>query len=130
MDDKRLTIERWLIKADHDLLTAKTMLHVEGTMDVVCFHAQQCAEKCLKAYLVFVGHDFPKTHDLHNLLKLCTDHDPSFASMEDDARILSDYAVEVRYVDDWRIIEPGEAANAIEMTTHIYEYVKQKLGIN
>lgn len=130
MDDKRLTIERWLIKADHDLLTAKTMLGVEGTTDVVCFHAQQCAEKCLKAYLVFVDRDFPKTHDLQNLLKLCADHDPSFASMEDDARILSDYAVEVRYVDDWRTIESEEAVNAMEMAMNIYEHVKQKLGGN
>lgn len=106
------------------------MLGVEGTTDVVCFHAQQCAEKCLKAYLVFVDRDFPKTHDLQNLLKLCADHDPSFASMEDDARILSDYAVEVRYVDDWRTIESEEAVNAMEMAMNIYEHVKQKLGGN
>ena len=32
--------------------------------DGVCFHAQQCIEKYLKAKLVEADIDFPKTHNL------------------------------------------------------------------
>lgn len=129
MDDKRLTVERWLIKAARDLLTSKTMFSTnESTTDVVCFHAQQCAEKSLKAFLVFIEHDFPKTHDLQNLLKLCASHDPSFVSLEDDARFLSDYAVEVRYVDGWRDIAADEASEAIARAENAVLFVKSKLN--
>ncbi len=128
MDDRRLTTERWLIKADRDLLTAKTMFNTNETAsDVVCFHAQQCAEKCLKAFLVSIKKDFPKTHDLQNLLKLCAAHDPAFASLEDDARFLSDYAVEVRYVDDWRDIPADEAAEAIDKAEKMALFIRAKI---
>ena len=48
----RTAMSRWLIKADNDLVTARTMLGVDPPVtDTACFHAQQCVEKCLKAFL-------------------------------------------------------------------------------
>lgn len=45
MDDKRLTVERWLVKAERDLRTARTLIGGEDApTDVVCFHCQQAAE--------------------------------------------------------------------------------------
>jgi HEPN domain-containing protein len=38
--------------------------------DTVCFHAQQCVEKYLKAFLVLEGIDFPKTHDIGKISAL------------------------------------------------------------
>jgi hypothetical protein len=35
--------------------------------EVICFHAQQCVEKYLKALLVLNRTDFPKTHDIRRL---------------------------------------------------------------
>ena len=111
MDDKELTINRWRLKAQHDLLTAKTMLGAEShPTDVVCFHCQQCAEKMLKAYLVLQDRDFPKTHDIRNLLDICADHDLEFGTLCSEAASLTDYAVQPRYVDDWRDIPVDEAA--------------------
>ncbi len=40
----------------------------ESPTDTVCFHAQQCVEKYLKAVLVSEAIDFPKTHDLEELM--------------------------------------------------------------
>ena len=37
---------------------------------LVAYHAQQCAEKCLKAYLVAGLTDFPCTHNIGVLLEL------------------------------------------------------------
>ncbi len=52
MDDaKQTTIARWLAKAKNDLITARTMLDTDPPItDIVYFHAQQCAEKALKAF--------------------------------------------------------------------------------
>ena len=52
----------WMTKAENDLKTAVHTLDLgeECPTDMVCFHAQQCVEKYLKAVLVLDGIDFPK----------------------------------------------------------------------
>lgn len=128
MDDKELTIHRWRLKAEHDLLTARTMLEDEAhPTDVVCFHCQQCAEKMLKAYLVLQDRDIPRTHDLRNLLDMCADHDPEFKALCSEAANLTDYAVQPRYVDDWRDIPLDEAAEAVQHAERFMVLVSGKL---
>ena len=72
-NSQALTVVReWVAKADNDLKTAVHTLKLgqECPTDTVCFHAQQCVEKYLKAYLVLQGVDFPKTHDIERLVAL------------------------------------------------------------
>jgi len=47
-------VSEWVQKAQADLLTSRRELAVQDdpNYDAVCFHAQQCAEKYLKACLV------------------------------------------------------------------------------
>jgi len=53
-------VRGWLEKARRDLATAQSQLRVaEPPADIICFHAQQAAEKYLKAYLVWRGIEFP-----------------------------------------------------------------------
>ncbi|HEX9668755.1 MAG TPA: HEPN domain-containing protein, partial [Thermoanaerobaculia bacterium] len=56
----------WILKAENDLKTAVHVLKLgeHCPTDSVCFHAQQCVEKYVKAVLILAGTDFPKTHDL------------------------------------------------------------------
>ncbi len=60
-------------KAEGDFATAERELGVtvNPNYDAVCFHAQQCAEKYLKAQLQESGIRFGKTHDLTLLLWRC-----------------------------------------------------------
>jgi HEPN domain-containing protein len=129
MDEmKKTAIERWLIKAEHDLQTTRTMLEVNPPVtDIVCFHAQQCAEKCLKAFLVFVDVHVEKTHYLPRLVELCSQIDPDFGNFSDMAAELTDYAVEGRYPDDWRDITADEAIKAKKKAEKIMAFVRQKL---
>ncbi len=66
---KAETIE-WVQKAEGDMNTAQREFTVlEKTKhDAVCFHAQQCAEKYLKARLIEEGLPVTRTHDLEILL--------------------------------------------------------------
>jgi HEPN domain-containing protein len=69
-----------------------------GIWEASCFHAQQAAEKFLKAYLVFRDEMFPYTHDLAPLLDQAARSDPRFKRYKRLAKRLSPYAVQVRYV--------------------------------
>jgi|HubBroStandDraft_6_1064221.scaffolds.fasta_scaffold340642_2 HEPN domain-containing protein len=59
-------------KAEQDFRSAERLLSIEEDcpFDHVTFHAQQCAEKYLKALLVERGTDFPRTHSLRILTQL------------------------------------------------------------
>lgn len=129
MDDKQLTIQRWLIKAERDLVTARTMLdREEPPTDIVCFHAQQCSGRALKAFLVAMERDFPKIHDLTKLLDLCIQDDPSLAALETTAADLADYALEPRYVDEWRDIPRAEAEEAVRKAASVLAQMRQKVA--
>jgi hypothetical protein len=49
-------IESWLVKADHDLMSAQRLLEIEPMiLDNGCFHRQQDIEKCLNDGLKVVN---------------------------------------------------------------------------
>jgi HEPN domain-containing protein len=89
----------WVAKAEGDFLTAGRELAAADrpNYDGVCFHAQQCAEKYLKALLVEEGVAFPKVHDLAALLSLLLPFHPEWEAHRRSCEALTDSAVEVRY---------------------------------
>jgi HEPN domain-containing protein len=64
--------QEWIAKAEGDWQDALSRYRARKypNYDSTCFHAQQCAEKYLKARLDEAGHVFSKTHDLSLLLRL------------------------------------------------------------
>ena len=94
---KELTAE-WLAKAEEDYSVATGLLRRRKVpADSICFHAQQAAEKYLKAVLQEHGVRFGKTHDLEGLLRLCSTVLPPLTLLVPDAELLNDYAVRYRY---------------------------------
>ena len=73
----------WCEKGRRDFITAQNGLGDINEIfpDIVCFHAQQAAEKYLKAYLVFLEEDFPKTHALEDLVLLAAVKDPAIRDL-------------------------------------------------
>jgi HEPN domain-containing protein len=97
----------WLAKAENDLLNIENNLAADHVpWDTVSFHAQQAAEKLLKAFLVYHGRPLARTHDLVSLLTGCVEIDPSLAGLQQDCQKLSYYAVASRYPAD--LYEPQE----------------------
>jgi HEPN domain-containing protein len=129
-DDLKLAIERWLAKAKNDLRTAETMLAIdEPVTDTACFHAHQCVEKCLKAFLTSVDVHVERTHDLARLIEICSEKDPGFESHRSSAITLADYAIASRYPDDWRDIPLEEAKLALEAAKKVDDFVRGRLAI-
>ena len=50
-----IVLREWLVKAENDLTAASQILKMgkAAPMDTICFHAQQCLEKYIKAILVY-----------------------------------------------------------------------------
>jgi HEPN domain-containing protein len=107
MSAARSNYRTWLAKAEHDLLNIENNLKASAIpWDTVCFHAQQAAEKLLKAFLVFHAQPAILTHDLVALLAICVQINPSLAVRQQDCQKLSYYAVAARYPSD--LYEPTE----------------------
>ena len=101
-------LREWIQKAEEDYGVALREIRARKNpaYNAVCFHAQQCLEKYLKAALSQGDKPFVKTHDLDVLLNDCIDRFPLWATMRADLKRLSRYAVQFRY--------PGESADREE----------------
>ncbi len=99
------TTAEWVAKAEDDyaVLERESRVVVHPSYDAICFHAQQCAEKYLKARLCEADAAFGKTHDLVALLDQVLDCEPTWETFREDLAYLTDFAVSVRY--------PGESAD-------------------
>ena len=100
-------VQEWIDKAEGDYLTATREADASPpNYDAVCFHAQQCIEKLLKALLTALGKTPPKTHDLTVLDSLLSSIWPECRLPIEQLRLLSTAAVMFRY--------PGESAGPEE----------------
>jgi len=62
--------KRWLAYAQQDMDVASELAAAgKGYTHAICYHAQQAAEKAIKAGLIFAQIDFPFVHDLRDPLK-------------------------------------------------------------
>jgi HEPN domain-containing protein len=105
---------RWLRYAREDLATAVALRGEEGFVPrQVCWLAQQAAEKAIKAALVRLQLEFPRTHDLDLLLNLLPD-DWSLHAQAIDLTQLSEWAVEARYPGDWPEATVSDAQTAVQ----------------
>ena len=82
----------WLRRARSDLQLARVARPDEVLFEELCFHAQQAAEKALKAVLIARGIPVPRSHNIRTLLDLLGDPGSLPASVE-EAASLTDYAV-------------------------------------
>ncbi|HEX3733540.1 MAG TPA: HEPN domain-containing protein [Solirubrobacterales bacterium] len=97
--------------AREDLASAKALATAEGISErPVGFHAQQAVEKALKAAIALTGGDFPFTHNLGLLMRLCEDNGLELPPDLQKADRLTPYAATVRYgLGDPGTVDPVDA---------------------
>jgi HEPN domain-containing protein len=122
-------VNKWLMKAERDFKTVKKLMGVgEIITDTACFHAQQSIEKYLKAFLIYHQIPFGRTHDLIFLVQKCKDIDKDFEKFNiPKVDKLTDYAVEVRYPNEFYIPTLEEARESYQIAKEIRDFVKGKL---
>ena len=114
-----LTLE-WIQKAENDYAAVQQLLQAPNPLhDIICFHAQQCIEKYLKAWLQEANIPVQRTHNLEELLVLITPTLPTWSDWEPDFKVITAYAVDPRY--------PGDSATSdnTQHAMHICDEVRQ-----
>jgi HEPN domain-containing protein len=122
MKDSLALARGWIRKGDSDLADARRTIASEGPYDTACFHAQQAAEKYLKALLAWHGQVIPRSHDLEEIQDQCEGVAPVPALVELDLADLTGYAVELRYDPDFWPDQPI-AAEAVALAERVRSIV-------
>jgi HEPN domain-containing protein len=124
---KPLTHE-WVEKAEEDYRVAKREQRAKpSAYSAVCFHAQQCAEKYLKALLQEHAVPFQRTHDLEALMSLGLPVVPTLETHRESLQWLTAFAVEVRY--------PGmkasrkDAERCVQIATSLRILIRRQLKV-
>jgi len=128
-DDERLGVVReWVARAEDDFKTATGLLKSvkDAPPSSICFHAQQCIEKYLKAHLVWQRRDFAKIHDIGELLaRLGTQAGVTLTVVEQ--RRLTWYATSGRYPGHYEPISPKEARAAVALARKLRAATRKAL---
>jgi len=120
--------KEWIRKAEGDYRLAALAMKANNPQlyDGVCYHAQQCAEKYLKAFRVYHGRSYRRIHPLIPLLEDCIEIDPTFEFIRtpcdditgvDQSRYPSDFANE----DDAKL--------ALKSAKIIRKFVRGKISL-
>lgn len=81
-DLRTLEVRGWLLRASEDLRTGRhDLTATPPLLNDAAFHAQQCAEKAMKAYLVHREQQFRKTHNLTELDGAVARSEPRLAKL-------------------------------------------------
>ncbi|MBA7707324.1 hypothetical protein ES703_116194 [subsurface metagenome] len=108
----------WLRYARSDLELARVTRPDEVLFEGLCFHAQQAAEKALKAVLIAKGVPPPKTHNIRTLLDLLPQEVIAPQEIE-DAVSLTDYAVTSRYPGDFESVDEEEYKETVRLAENV-----------
>jgi HEPN domain-containing protein len=118
----------WVEKAEEDFRVARREQGAKpAAYNAVCFHAQPCVEKYLKALLQEHELPFYRTHDLEALMKLCLSMTPELEQYREPLQWLTVFAVEARY--------PGikakrkDAERCFQIATSLRTLIRRRLGL-
>ncbi len=122
--DRLVETAKWTRYAQEDLAAARALTaNAAGVPRHVCWLAQQAAEKAIKAVLVYLQIDFPRTHDLDALRALLPDDWKTKTDPADLAE-LTEWAVEARYPGDWADAVPEDARSALKASSVVCSMVE------
>ncbi|TSC87985.1 MAG: hypothetical protein G01um101416_300 [Microgenomates group bacterium Gr01-1014_16] len=128
----RLVVWEWLYKADQDFGFAKTTFESEQPYyDQICFMFQQAAEKYLKAFVVGRKLKFTKTHDLVELLEICSAGDEKLRVLRPKCDFLDGFYIEPRYPDEKFVVTTkDQAKEALVAAEAVQVEIRKKLGVS
>ena len=127
LDPKAQETQEWLSIAKTDLAASQSLAPNDAFAAQASFHAQQSAEKALKAFLVWHQVRFKKDHDIRYLGDLILKIDPTLTGLIDEAVSLNPYAVTTRYPGFSDEIEADEVKEAIKIAGKVHNAILTRL---
>lgn len=127
--DKDDQVKKWLKNAHSDLALASIDLPDGVMYEQLCFHAQQAAEKSIKALLIHLSVEFPFTHNIQLLIGLLPSDIQNMPIMA-DAISLTPYAVLTRYPGEIDVVTDDKYLEAIKTSKSVVEFVESYVSQN
>jgi HEPN domain-containing protein len=98
MPESSSIVTEWVRRANDDWKVVQLSRRLpEPLWEIASFHAQQSAEKYMKAFLIQKGWKLKKTHDLTDLLSDCIGYDSALSLLSTDRQELTPFALAGRY---------------------------------
>lgn len=122
------TANEWLRFADEDFRLAEHAFALASSVPyrLIAYHAQQCVEKSLKAYLVYQDIDFPFTHNIGKLLDWCG-ADAAWTIKIRIAEELTPFAVTARYPGISKPVTKQAAMKALKTAKRVRTVIMKAL---
>lgn len=122
------TPEEWLRRAKSNLAKAKQPKPKEAYWEDLCFDAQQAAEKAIKGALVFRGVDFPRIHDLAELMTLLKHSDQEIPDELWETDDLTEYATETSCARMAEPVTEDEYRKAVALAEQVVGWAEKMLS--
>lgn len=119
--------KNWLKRAKSNLIRAQLPKPADVFWEDLCYDAQQCVEKSLKALLIFHQVKFRYVHDIGELLKTLKLNGVSYPDEFNEAVILTDYAVETRYPIVSEPVTEEEYKEAVRIANLVYNWTESEI---
>ena len=121
-----LTLEK-IQKAEDDWAMLTLALQSPRPLrDPICFHAQQCVEKYLKAWLQEANIRPPRTHELNVLLHLIVPTHPEWQAWRTDFAKFKPHAVDARYET---FMTEADAEHAVRICNEVRTAIRAVLQL-
>ena len=120
------TFEMWLRRARSNLAIARMDKREDVMLEDLCFEAQQAAEKALKALLIDLSGDYPRTHAFTLLLTRLEAYLTVPRAVREVIE-LSDYAVQLRYPGDYHPVSEEEYQRAVVLAARVLRWVESQI---
>ena len=123
VDEATYSAETWLEFAEDDLVLARSVLGQARLGRLICYHAQQAAEKALKAYVAdLTNTPVPRTHNLLALSQLIREMGGRDAP-EWAVEVLNEYGTMPRYPPA-ALPSPEAATRAVGLAEDVLSFVR------
>ena len=99
MKNPRQYALRWIRDAENTLRHAEQVFQQTDAYNVVCFLAEQVAQKALKAVRYLDGARFINIHSVSELIREVSQKRPEFLPLRSQGAILDQYYLTTRYPD-------------------------------
>jgi HEPN domain-containing protein len=118
----------WLARAKGDLAIARAPLPEGAFYEDLCFHAQQAAEKALKAVYRHNGLAFEYTHDLEELVSGLKRQGVRISPEVEEAVVLTSFAWEARYPGLAEPVTPREYGEALRHCGSVVAWAERQIA--
>ena len=135
MKHPRQNALRWIREAENTLRQAEKINEQQDAHNLVCFLAEQIAQKALKAVRYLDGARLVSIHSVSELIKEISTERPEFRALQSQGAMLDQYYITTRYPD--AVAEPAipselfsreQAGEALRIARTVFEACKSVIA--